>query len=194
VPRRPPIDPFGTYHLGTRGVYGQPLFRTRDQYELFLKLYARVAGKYGWITYEWVLMLNHHHFVVRLTNGGLSEGMRELHGGYSRRIHAIYGLTNQGHLVRHGFFARELESEADIVGTCRYIDLNTWRARGQHPAKARWCGYAATIGWAHPRPFHSPHGLLELISPRPARARVAYRALIEQGLVSESRGPSPNHG
>ena len=31
---------------------------------------------------------NHHHFVVELTRGGPSEGMRELHGGYSRRIHA----------------------------------------------------------------------------------------------------------
>jgi REP element-mobilizing transposase RayT len=182
------------YHVGTRGVYGQPIFRTRDQCELFLKLYGKVAGKYGWVTYEWVLMLNHHHFVIRLTDGGLSEGMRELHGGYSRRIHAIYGLTNQGHLIRHGFFARELVSEADVLGTCRYVDLNPWRARGQHPATARWCGYAATIGTAHPRSFHTPQALLELISVKAAQARVAYRALVEQGLDSESRGPSPNQG
>jgi REP element-mobilizing transposase RayT len=194
MPPRPPIDPEGAYHVGTRGVYGQPLFRSPTEYELFLSLYTRVARKYGWITLEWVLMVNHHHFVLKLTDGGLSDGMRELHGGFSRRIHAIYGLTNQGHLVRHGFFARLLESDEAIIAACRYVDLNPWRAIKVRPGDARWCGYGATVGDVHPRPFHNPNALLELISPRPAAARAAYRALIDEALVSESHDPSPNEG
>ena len=58
-------------------------------------MYARVARKYRWATIAWALMQNHHHFVIRLTDGGLSEGMRELHGGYSRWIHAMYGQTGR---------------------------------------------------------------------------------------------------
>ena len=50
MPRRPPIDPQGYYHVGSRGSYGQLLFRTPDQYELFLRLYSRSAAKYGWET------------------------------------------------------------------------------------------------------------------------------------------------
>jgi REP element-mobilizing transposase RayT len=192
MPRRQPIDPQGTYHVGSRGNYGQPLYRTADQYELFLKLYARSATKYGWATVDWMLMENHHHFVIRLTNGGLSEGMRELHCTYSRRIHAMYGLTNQGHLVRHAFFARRLTSDADVLGTCRYIDRNVWMALGVHPVEAVWGGYAATVGLAHPRPFHSPAEILALLSPRPDAARTAYRRLVEEGLVPPGRGPSPN--
>src|SRR5690349_21469091 len=117
------------YHVGSRGTYGRPLFRTRGEHELFLELYGKVARKYGWRTLAWALMKNHHHFVIELTKGGLSEGMRELHGGYSRRIHAAYGQTRKGHLFRHAFFARLLVDDRDVVGTCAYVDLNPSSSR-----------------------------------------------------------------
>jgi len=192
MPPRPPIDPQGTYHVGSRGCYGQPLFRTPEEHELFLLLYARSARKYGWITLEWVLMHNHHHFVIRLTDGGLSKGVQELHGSFSRRIHAIYGLTGQGHLVRHGFFARHLGTEAEIVGASSYVALNPSKAFGVRPEEAAWSSYPATIGLAHPRSFHSPSALLELISPTPAAARAAYRELVERELGSNGLDQSPN--
>jgi REP element-mobilizing transposase RayT len=192
VPRRPPIDPQGTYHIGSRGTYGQPLFRTHDEHELFLSLFTRSANKYGWVILEWVLMVNHHHFVIRLTDGGLSGGMRDVHGGFSRRIHAIYGFTGQGHLFRHGFFSRQLMTEAAIVAACRYVARNPTEALGVRPAEAAWSSYPATAGVAHPRPFHSPSRLLELISENPAAARNAYRALVENDRGPTSHVQSPN--
>ena len=194
MPRRPPIDPQGYYHVGSRGSYGQPLCRSDDQYELLLMLYGRSAKKYGWETLELVVMLNHHHFVMRLTNGGLSEGMREFHGCFSRRIHAIYGLTGQGHLVRHGFFARQLRTEGEVLVACRYVDLNATAATGDAPEEARRGGYRATIGVEHPRPFHSPQELLALISASAPNARNAYRVFVEDGLVLRNQVPSPNDG
>jgi REP element-mobilizing transposase RayT len=194
MPRQPPIDPDGTYHVGSRGTYGQPLFRSDDQHELFLALYARSGRKYAWITLEWVLMHNHHHFVIQLTDGGLTEGMRELHGAFSRRIHAVYGYTGQGHLFRHSFFRRQLKTEAAIVGACRYVARNPTEALGIRPDAARWSSYAATIGAAHPRPFHAPARLLQMISDNPAAARATYRALVESGRDSSSHVPSPNDG
>ncbi len=194
VPPRPQIDPEGHYHVGSRGSYGQRLFRNGHQYELFLSLYARTARKYGWETLEWVLMDNHHHFVLRLTDGGLSEGWREIHGGFSRRIHAIYGATGTGHLVRHGFFARQLHTDGDVLVACRYVDLNFTRATGSAPQECRWGGYRATVGLEHPRLFHSPAELLSLVSSSPDKARGAYRAFIESSLVSNGHVPSPNDG
>jgi putative transposase len=194
MPPRPPIDPEGYYHVGSRGNYGQPLFRAEYQCELFLELYGCSCRKYGWETLEWVLMPNHHHFVIRLTEGGLSEGMRELHGSYSRRIHAIYGMTGQGHLVRHAFFARQLHTDGEVLVACRYVDLNVTSALGIAPEESRWGGYRATIGLEHPRPFHSPSELLALISNSPARARDAYQAFIKDGLALERHVPSPNDG
>lgn len=195
VPRRPPINPTGYYHVSSRGCYGRTLYDTPAQHEVFLRMYMRTARKYGWETPSWALMKNHHHFVIRLTDGGLSEGMRELHGGYSRWIHALYGQTRQGHLFRHAFFARELASEGDVLIACCYVDLNASAARlTRNPEDTVWCGYSATIGLEHPRPFHSPSALLELISPRPAAARAAYRQLVHERLAYRDQGQSPNDG
>ena len=194
VPRRKPIDPEGIYHVSSRGCYGQTLFGDVGQHELFLFLYGRVAGEHRWDTLSWALMLNHHHFVIRLTEGGLSEGMRELHGIYSRRIHETYGLTRQGHLFRHAFFARRLTSDHDVVATCSYVDLNPSRKRpSSAPAPGDWCSYAATLGLVHPRPFHSPSALLELIDPTPRIARQRYSAIVEARHAAGRQDPSPNH-
>jgi REP element-mobilizing transposase RayT len=171
------------------------LFSTPGEHGLFLELYGRVARKYGWRTLAWTLMKNHHHFVIELTQAGLSEGMRELHGGYSRRIHAAYGQTRKGHLFRHAFFARLLRDERDIVGACAYVDLNPSRNRMRpNPRKGDWCGYAATLGLEKLRPFHRPERLLRLLDPNTACSRSKYRALIDEIHASHHRQPSPNDG
>jgi REP element-mobilizing transposase RayT len=195
VPPKPPINPEGYYHVGARGSYGRTLFANDFQHERFLTMYLRVSLKYKWDTLSWVLVENHHHFVVRLTDGGLSEGMRELHGGYSRWIHTVYGQTRQGHLFRHGFFRRELKSEGAVLVACSYVDLNLTRTRPDAtPGEGRWSGYRATLGVEYPRPFHRPSVLLELIDPRPALARRAYGEFVQHGLALRSQVPSSNDG
>jgi REP element-mobilizing transposase RayT len=195
MPPRPPINPQGYYHVSSRGCYGRTLFEDDRQHERFLMMYARTSQKYHWETLSWALVENHHHFVVRLHEGGLSEGMRELHGGYSRWIHLLHGQTRQGHLFRHAFFARELKTEGAVLVACSYVDLNLTTARpGATPGKSRWCGYRATIGLEHPRPFHTPWVLLELLDRRPATAQLTYREFVQNGLALRSQAPSPNDG
>ena len=158
-------------------------------------MYMRVARKYHWSTLAWVLMQNHHHLVVQLIDGGLSEGMRELHCGYSRWIHEMYGQTRKGHLFRHAFFARQIEDDGDLVGTCTYIDLNPSAQRpSAAPLASDWCGYAATIGLAHPRMFHTPSPLLELFAKLPAVAQRRYRMHVDQEHARRRPVPSPNDG
>jgi hypothetical protein len=158
-------------------------------------MYQRVAQKYRWETLSWTLMKNHHHFIIHLTEGGLSEGMRELHGGYSRWLHKIYGQTRQGHLFRHAFFARRLKTDSALLVACSYVDINAAAAlRLPKAEEGRWCSYPATIGLEHPRPFHTPSALLTIIDDVPARAQIAYRKLVQAGLALRGQGPSPNDG
>lgn len=195
MPRRPPINPEGLYHVGSRGTYGRTLFADASEHELFLWLYARAGRRYGWETLAWTLMKNHHHFVIKLTEGGLSEGLRVVHGNYSRRIHEQYGQTRKGHLFRHAFFARELEDTDDVIWTCAYVDANPGRHRvSPAPRASDWGGYAATLGRKHPRRFHSPSSLLELLDPDPRRARERYRQLVTNRHALEKPAPSPNNG
>lgn len=195
MPFRGAIDPRGIYHVGSRGTYGRTLFHTPGEHGLFLELYDRAARKFGWQTLAWTLMKNHHHFVIELTKGGLSEGMRELHAGYSRRIHAAYGQTRKGHLFRHAFFARVLLDERDVVGACAYVDLNRSKNRKRPgPRRGDWGGYAGTLGLEKLRPFHHPERLLRLLDPDMALARQQYRALTYGIHASREPRPSPNDG
>jgi REP element-mobilizing transposase RayT len=193
VPRRPPINPEGWYHIGSRGCYGRTLFGTVGEHECFLRMYGRVALKYRWHTVAWALMKNHHHFVLRLTEGGLSEGLRELHGGYARWIHALYGQTREGHLFRHAFFARLIADDADLFGACAYVDANPSAHRIRPvPRPADWCGYAATLGSSHARSFHTPSALLELLDSSPLAARRKYRQIVVDEHARRRQGSSPN--
>lgn len=193
--RHPEIDPLGYYHVSIRGNYGRPLFQTTAQHELYLMLYTRFALKYGWRTLDWALMRNHHHFVIRLTRGGLSEGMRTLNSGFSRRIHAMEGETGKGHLVRHCFYGGQLTTESSVVEACRYIDLNAPRAGlCQFPEDWSWSGHSALVGLGTPRDFHQPEELLELLDRSPIRARRSYRAFVLKGLDFVGPGLTSEHG
>ena len=195
MPRRPPIDPVGTYHVSTRANYGAPIFETTDHCEMYLRLFTKSVEEFGWVVLDWCLIWNHHHFLIRLTNGGLSEGMRKANHGFSRRMNAIGGQTNRGHLVRHGFHAGAIASEAHLFQVCRYIAHNPVAAGlCARPEDWRWSGCRATLGLAHPRPFHAASELLALFGPTPGSARSAYRRHLQDAPVSNGHDPFPGNG
>lgn len=193
--RDPPIDPEGYYHVSSRGSYGRALFQDRDEHELFLRLYERTAAEFGWRTLAWTLLSNHHHFLIELTDGGLSKGMRILHSCFSRRMHAKYDQTGKGHLVRHGFYAGALSSAESVLAVARYIDLNPPRAGlCKRPEDWTWSSYPATLGLVHPRAFHQPTELLRLIGKTPRAGRSAYRRFVLAGLASNGHVESSEQG
>jgi len=186
VRRKIPINETGYYHVSTRGSYGRPLFRNEGDHELFLSLYERTAAKYQWKTLAWALMWNHHHLLVCLTKGGLTNGMRALHSNFSRRINFIDGETNRGHLVRHCFFAGEAITVDSILRRARYIDLNPVRAGlCARPEDWRWSSYRATIGVDFPRAFHQPSELLSLFDEDLRVARRTYRRYVLEAMAED---------
>jgi putative transposase len=190
-----PFEPGGFYHLTSRGNLGEPLFEEPDHHELYLRRYARVSFKYGWTTLDWCLLWNHTHFLVRLGDKGLSDGMRELNTWFARRLNLIHGNTGKGHVFKHRFTAKHIDSEAYLFEVCRYIPLNPQRA-GQctRPDEWRWGGFRATVGLEYPRPFHSPGELLRIFGPRPSVARGRYREHVRDSRVPGGHDPSSNNG
>jgi len=179
MPRRGPINPTGYYHVSTRGNFGQPLFQSPGEHELYLDLFARYAEKFAWKTLAWTLLWNHHHFLIKLSDDGLSEGMRRINHGFSRRINAAYDRTGKGHLVRHSFFAAEIDTDQYLLAALRYIELNAVEAGlCERPEDWPWSGYAATMGMAKPRPFHTTAATLRLFGRRPEESRHSYARLV----------------
>jgi REP element-mobilizing transposase RayT len=153
----------------------------------FLQLYERVSSRRRWTTLDWVLLHNHIHFLVKLSASGLSEGMQELVGGYSRWFNRKKGRTGEGHTFKNRFFSKQVASDSQLVTLCAYIALNPVEAGlCSDPAGWEWSGYPATVGRAEPTPFHDVDALLahfgggRRLSRRSAKAR--YVSLVGDAL------------
>lgn len=176
------IDPQGLYHVMSRGNYRRTIFPDEDHFLRWAFVLDRVVGRRRWIVLDYCAMPNHHHLVVQLTDGGLSEGMRELNGCYSRWSNAIHGLTGTGHLVLNRFRHKQVDSDAYLMQLARYLPLNPVKPDlVEHPVEWAWSGYRACAGLAHPLPFHRPEALLKYFDDSPARARRLYRQHVLEG-------------
>jgi REP element-mobilizing transposase RayT len=176
------IDPTGYYHVTSRGNFRQPIFVDDAHYERHLRMIEDVTRKFGWLVLDWCHLPNHFHLFVRLQDGGLSEGMQRLNGGFSRWTNSIHERTGTGHLVKNRFVSRYVEDQPHLLELCRYLPLNPVAALLANEAKEwQWSGYRATSGLTHPRPFHRPELVLSFFHDEPAEARLRLAAWVEDG-------------
>lgn len=125
-------------------------------------------------------MSNHYHLLIQIQEGGLSSGMRELNGNFSRYRNLRQG--HEWHLFRNRFWSALIEEEGHMLQTSRYIVLNPVRARlCDRPEKWEWSSYRAFAGLDF-RPTFLSTALLRLFGGSPARAQRAYRAFVREGL------------
>jgi REP element-mobilizing transposase RayT len=178
------IDPEGLYHVMSRGNYRAKVFIDEDHYVRYLSLLQRVAKRRQWMVLDWCLMPNHFHLVIQLTEGGLSEGMRELNGCFSRWSNERTGRTGTGHLWKNRFTCRDIVREGHLWAVFQYVPLNPVAADlSKLPEDWPWCGYRATIGAEYPFRFHRPDELLRHFATQPQVALRRYRDFVHEGLV-----------
>lgn len=178
-------EPNGIYHVSSRGNNGETMFRDDSDRIEWLRFLAKVALRYRWVGFTYVLMGNHFHFLVQIPYGGLSRGMQLLNTSYSIRTNRRYGRT--GHLVRNRFYSTLIEDERHLLEAIRYIVLNPVRAGLCHrPEDWPWSSYRACAGAELAHPFMSVDSLLELFGTRPAEARSAFRDFVREGQVPVS--------
>lgn len=171
-----------TYHLVSKGNDGQKTFRSRDDHLVFLMMLERVAMRYGWCVLAYCLMSNHYHLVVRAGDAGLSDGMRDLNGGFARWSNKRYGRS--GHLWRNRFFSKHLDSDVAVILACRYVVLNPVRARVCRLAEEyAWSSYRATVGILRRRPFLFIDDVLAFFGRKRDDARRGYDAFIAEGVA-----------
>jgi REP-associated tyrosine transposase len=188
------IDPTGLYHVFSRGNYKRAIFLDRHHYTKHLSLLARVTRRRRWIVLDWCLMPNHFHLLIQLEAGGLSDGMRELNGCFSRWSNLQTGRTGTGHLVKNRFGCVDVIREGHLWNVLSYIPLNPVRAElVDRPEDWNWSGYRATIGLEHPRPFHQPARLLQFFSGERREAIRRYVAFVEEARVRKSQEEWSDH-
>jgi putative transposase len=74
----------------------------------------------------WVIMPDHFHWLLQLSDGSLSGIMRELKGISARKINQR--LCRRGKLWQQSYFDRAIRDSEDIREVARYIVANPLRA------------------------------------------------------------------
>ncbi len=119
--------PGACYHIINRGNYRRDLFFGEGAAEAFERALDEAAVKYGWRIHAYVVMSNHFHLAVELTEPNLGEGMKWLQGTWIRRYNAYRRLIGRPF---QGRYKALLVERGDSLGkVCHYIHLNPVRAR-----------------------------------------------------------------
>ena len=183
-PPRPNI-PGATYHVVGKGTNSEPIFFDDVDRMAFLFMLSEVTQRYSWVVLAYCLMTNHYHLVLRVPEGGLSDGMRRRHTGYSTQTTRRHGRSM--HLFRQRFFSLLIESETHLLQACRYTVVNPVQAGlCERPADWPWSSYRGCAGIEVASGLLAVHDLLVNFGRGVLEAETAYRTFVDEAPTQVS--------
>ena len=178
----------GIYHVTSRGWERRAVVRDDRDREKWFQLLDRVADRFGWRFFAWVLMDNHFHLFFQTPDANLSAGMHALNSGYAtwfNRRHQRVGSLFQGR-----FKAILVEDESYCRTLSRYIHLNPVRARKvERPEDHPWSSYQHYLQSRQAPAWLDWKSVLADIAKDQRRARSEYRRFVEDGLHGKIVSP-----
>ncbi|MBI2551647.1 transposase [Candidatus Uhrbacteria bacterium] len=176
----------GLFHVTSRGNRKKRIYEDDSDRELFLWNLNDVLKTHNWICHAYCLMNNHYHLLIQTPDANLSAGMRDLNGEYTQMYNRIHHTV--GHVFQGRFKAFIIEKEPYFLEVARYIVLNPVRSRSvRHPSHWKWSSYEGTAFSRRPNRLLFADDLLHSFSKDKRKARILYRAFIDEGIG----GPSP---
>jgi REP element-mobilizing transposase RayT len=145
-----------------RGNYRRELFHGRGAAEAFVRALGEAAERFHWRIHAYVIMSNHFHLALELTEPNLSEGMKWLQGTWIRRYNAFRQLI--GRPFQGRYKALLVAPGHAFAQVCHYIHLNPLRARLCEPAGVagyRWSSLPRFPGEDRPQWLDGRTVLLE---------------------------------
>jgi len=135
--------PGACYHVINRGNYRRNIFEEAGAAEAFERTLGETAMRFGWKVHTYVIMRNHFHLAVQISEPNLSVGMKWLQGTWARRN------NNFKHAMGRPFQGRYKALVAEpghaFAQVCHYIHLNPVRASVVEPHELqtyRWSSLA----------------------------------------------------
>ena len=109
-----------------RGNSRKNLFEGEGAAEGFEKTLGEAVAKFGWRLHAYVIMRNHFHLALELTESNLSHGMRWLQATWTHRFVRL--RRSSGRIFQDRFKALIVEPGPAFGKVCDYIHLNPVRA------------------------------------------------------------------
>ena len=101
--------PGALYHVTSRGVDRQIIYRDDLDRQEFFRLMERTVDRFAWEVYAITLMSNHFHLYFRTPKPNLSRGAQYLLGNYASAFNRRH--QRDGHLLQGRFRCQVIESE-----------------------------------------------------------------------------------
>lgn len=183
MPRHPRVHAPGLlFHVMVRGNNGQKVFLGPADYEAFLNCLRNVRNRYPHYVYAYVLMPNHFHLLMEVSDAPTARIMQSLLTGYVRGFNHTHG--RKGHLFQGRYKAIVCERDSYLLELVRYIHLNPVRAGlVRRPGEWKWSGHGEYLGNQKRGLVHPGPVMVEFKTP--ARYEAFVRDGIRQGYRSE---------
>lgn len=197
----------GWYHVTARGNERRDIYRDDGDRGHFLGLLAEMVDRFRVALHGYVLMDNHYHLIIELTQTNLSRAFQWLNVSYSIWFNRRHGRC--GHLFQGRFKSVVVDPEPWALELSRYVHLNPVRVgrlgldkaqRRQQRAGAstrpsvqavkerlallrsyRWSSYLAYVGLA-PRPAWLNCERILALGGKPCERRRRYRDYVEDAV------------
>lgn len=171
----------GLYHVTSRGDRREDIYLDDADRETWLKIFAAVCARYGWVCHAWCQMTNHYHVVVETASANLAAGMRQLNGVYTQSFNRRHGRV--GHVFQGRYKAILVERDGYLLELARYVVLNPVRAGlVADVADWPWSSYPAMLARRAPPPWLQRDWLLGQFARSPTRAAARYVAFVRDGV------------
>ena len=141
----------GCYHVINRGNYRRRIFEGKGAADSFERTLDEAARRFQWRIHAYVIMGNHFHLGVELTEPNLSEGMKWLQGTWIRRYNGFRKLV--GRPFQGRYKALIVEPGHPFGQVCHYIHLNPVRAKlvpAERAPEYRWSSLRGFAGKGRP--------------------------------------------
>lgn len=134
------------HHVTLRGNNRRTLFSRAPDYQRFVALIADAKAKNPIDLHAAVLMTNHVHLVLTTPD---VESLSRFVGSAAQRYSQIRNAQKSasGKLWEGRYFAKPIETEAQLAATLAYVELNPVRAGlCADPSDYRWSTFACHAG------------------------------------------------
>src|SRR4029079_18669732 len=137
--------PGSLHHVFDRGNNKNPTFLDDRDRHKFLELLGCAVQEFGWIVTAYVLMTNHYHLVIQLTERTLARGMKWLNQCYTQWFNFAHDRV--GHVFQGRYKSPLVEKESYSLELLRYVVLNPVEAKiVARPEDYKWSSHRAVLG------------------------------------------------
>ncbi len=153
--RKPRFEyPGGVYHLIQRGNNREYIFNKSEDKEYLLGLIKEYRDIMGFELYGYVIMSNHYHLIIRISQAPLKTIMHRINNKFSRYFNIKY--KRSGHVFENRYKGILVIDDRYLLSLLRYVH--------QNPVAAKMCKRVEDYTWSSDKyyRFNDLEGMVDI--------------------------------